>query len=65
MVALPQDMNISSIFNVADLYDYHPPNEPDSGNSGSSSFQVGGTDVEQTAHAFLEQQGRRKSQHKI
>ena len=55
MVALPPDMNISSTFNVADLYDYHPPDEPDSGNSGSSSFQVGGTDVEQTTHAFLEQ----------
>ena len=55
VVALPPDMNISSTFNVANLYDYHPPNEPDSGNLGSSSFQVGGTDVEQTAHAFLEQ----------
>ena len=55
MVALPPDMSISSTFNVADLYDYHPPDEPDSGNSGSSSFQVGGTDVEQTTHAFLEQ----------
>ena len=65
MVALPPDMNISSTFNVADLYDYHPPDELDSGNSGSSSFQVGGTDVEQTAHAFLEQHGRRKSQCKI
>ena len=65
MVALPPDMNISSTFNVADLYDYHPSDELDRGNSGSSSFQVGGTDVEQTAHAFLEQQGRRKSQRKI
>ena len=65
MVALPPDMSISSTFNVADLYDYHPPDELDSGNSGSSSFQVGGTDVEQTAHAFLEQQGRRKSQRRL
>ena len=65
VVALPPDMNISSTFNVANLYDYHPPDEPDSGNSGSSSFQVGGTDVEQTAHAFLERQERRKSQRKI
>ena len=61
VVALLPDMNISSPFNVADLYDDHPLDEPDSGNSGSSSFQVGGTDVEQTAHAFLEQQGYRKS----
>ena len=65
MVALPLGMSISSIFNVANLYDYHPPNELDSGNSGSSSFQMEGTDVEQTAHAFLEQQGRKKSQRKI
>ena len=61
VVALPPDMNISSTFTVADLYDYHRPNEPDSGNSGLSSFQVGGTDVEQIAHAFLEQQGCKKS----
>ena len=59
MVAFPPDMSISSTFNVADLYDYHPFDEPDSGNLGSSSFQVGGggggADVEQTTHAFLEQ----------
>ena len=65
VVALPPDMSISSTFNVADLYDYHPPDKPDSGNSRSSSFQVVGIDVEQIAHAFLEQQGRRKSQRKI
>ena len=54
VVALPPNMNISSTFNVADMYDYHPPDEPNSGNSGSSYFQVGGTNVEQTAHVFLE-----------
>ena len=55
VVALPLDMSISSTFNVANLYHYHPLDEPDSGNSGSSSFQVGDADVEQIEHAFLEQ----------
>ena len=39
-------MNISSTFNVADLYDYYPLDVPSNGNSGSSSFQVGEIDVE-------------------
>ena len=65
LVALLHDMNISSTFNVANLYDYHPPNEPDSGNLRSCFFQVEKNDVEQTTHAFLEQQMHRKSQHKI
>ena len=52
VITLPLDMSISSTFNVAYLYDYHPLDELDSGNSGSSFFQVGQTDVEQTAHAF-------------
>ena len=54
VVALPPDMSSSSTFNVANLYHYHPLDELDSGNSGLSSFQVGETDVEQTAHASLE-----------
>ena len=45
-VALPPDMSISSTFNLADLYDYHSTDEPDSGNSRLSSFQVGETNVE-------------------
>ena len=47
MVALPPDMSIFSTFNVADLYDYHPPYEPNSGNLRLSSFQVGEANVEQ------------------
>ena len=40
MVALLPEMNISSTFNVANLYDYHPSDETNSGNSGSSPLQV-------------------------
>ena len=65
VVALPLDMNISSTFNVANLYDYHLLDELDSGNSRSSSFQVGDSDVERTAQIFLEQGGCRKSRRKI
>ena len=46
VVALPPNMSISSTFNLADLYDYHSADEPDSGNSRLSSFQVGEADVE-------------------
>ena len=46
VVALPPDMNISSTYNVAYLYEYHPSDAPDSENLGSSSFQVGETEVE-------------------
>ena len=61
VIALPLDMSISSTFNVADLYDYHPPDEPYSWNSGLSSFQVGEIDIEQITHAVLDQQGCMKS----
>ena len=61
VVALPPDMNMSSTFNVADLYEYYPLNAPDSGNSRSSSFQVRETDVEQTVMAFLDSHTRLKS----
>ena len=54
-----------STFNVAELYDYRPPDAPDSGNSRLSSFQVGRTNVGQTTNFFLEWQGCRKSQRKI
>ena len=46
MVTLPPDMNISSTFNVADLYDYHPLDESDSENLRLSPFQVVETNVE-------------------
>ena len=43
-----------STFNTAELYDYHPLDALDSGNSGLSSFQVGKTNVEQITNFFLE-----------
>ena len=39
-------MNISYTFNVANLYEYHPLYVLDNGNTGSTSFQVGETNVE-------------------
>jgi len=46
VVDLSSNMAMSIIFNVADLYDYHPIKQlyPDS-NSRTSYFEEGGTDV--------------------
>jgi hypothetical protein len=46
---LPAEMAISSIFNVADLFEYHPPDESSSNltNSRASSFQAEETDAGQ------------------
>lgn len=56
VVDLPADMAIFSTFNVVDMFEYFPPDEPiyPEHNSKSSSFEVGGTDVEKIAYAFLE-----------
>jgi len=46
VVDLPSDMAMSKTFNVADLYDYYPPEQlyPDY-NLSASSFKEGGIDV--------------------
>ncbi|XP_073263062.1 uncharacterized protein [Populus alba] len=56
-VDLPADMAISSTFNVADLFEYHPPDESpfNSTNSRASSFQAEETDAGQLV-AVTEQQ---------
>ncbi|BFG38574.1 hypothetical protein CerSpe_248480 [Prunus speciosa] len=60
VVDLPPSMEISSTFNVADQYSSYEddPLYPED-NSGSSSFEVEGTDVEHMAELIEEQLDRR------
>jgi hypothetical protein len=52
-VDLPAEMAISPTFNVADIFEYHPPNESPSNlaNSRSNSFQAEETDAGQLVTA--------------
>jgi hypothetical protein len=52
-VDLPAEMAISPTFNVADIFEYHPPNESPSNlaNSRSNSFQAEETHVRQLVTA--------------
>lgn len=52
-VSLPAEMAISPTFNVADLFEYHPPDEASSSiiNSRASSFEAEETDAEQSKEA--------------
>jgi hypothetical protein len=61
IVDLPADMAISTTFNVADLYEYHPPDVASSHitHSRSSSFHAGETDVEPVAAGSTD--GRREN----
>jgi hypothetical protein len=57
VVDLPAEMTISPTFNVADLFDYHPPDECPSHliNSRTRSVQEGETDVGQLNEGILDQ----------
>jgi len=61
IVDLLADMAISTTFNVADLYEYHPPDVASShiSHSRSSSFHAGETDVEPVATGFTD--GRKEN----
>ena len=54
VVDLPPDMAISSVFNVDNVFEYFPPDEPiyPEQNLRSSSFEVGGSDVEQMVYTY-------------
>ena len=53
MVALPDDMNISNTFNVADIHEYHADEALyDNTNLGSNSLEVKETDVGRLADKF-------------
>ena len=45
IIDIPNSMGISKTFNVADIYTFYPEESKEQFNSGTSSFQVEGTDV--------------------
>lgn len=49
MIEFVANMNVSNKFNVAEIYEYHPPSilPYSDNNSGASSSKVGGTDAEE------------------
>ena len=62
VIKLPDSMGISNIFNVADLYEFREDEVlyPDH-NSGSSSSEMEGTDVEQMADFIAVELEKRRS----
>ena len=66
VVGLPDSMNISKTFNVADLFLFHPDDAPlyPKENSRSSSSQEGENDAEQIADRFLDKLDKSKKSKK-